>query len=108
MCKCKKLRTLYSEPDLVSLLSSSLLQSTLSRSSLCISSLERKTIDSYHNEFKGLVVHAVSNEVRTMHGIPFLNLMHDMWTSKSVKAVLDVSISYIDSNWKKDLLGFVQ
>ena len=68
-------------------------------------SVHNSNIDSYYDEFKGLVVQAVSNEIRTMHGIPFLNLMHDMWTSKSVKAVLGVSISYIDSNWKKIYLA---
>ena len=68
-------------------------------------SVHNSNIDSYYHEFKGLVVQAVSNEIRTMHGIPFLNLMHDMWTSKSVKAVLGVSISYIDSNWKNIYLA---
>ena len=35
-------------------------------------SVHNSNIDSYYDEFKGLFVQAVSNEIRTMHGIPFL------------------------------------
>ena len=68
-------------------------------------SVHNANIDSYHDEFKGLFVKALSSEMKTMLGIPFLNLMHDMWTSKSVKAVLGVSLSYIDCNWRKVYLA---
>lgn len=58
-------------------------------------------IDAYDLEFKELVVKAMQTEMEKMLHFPFLNLIHDMWTSKAVKCVLGVSLSYIDSNWRK-------
>lgn len=68
-------------------------------------SVHNENIDAYHDEFKGLIVKALKREMESMHGFPFLNLIHDMWTNKAVKSVLGVSLSYIDCNWRKVYLA---
>ena len=40
-------------------------------------------------------------EISTMHGEPFINLIHDMWTSNGGDSILGVSISFISQKWQK-------
>ena len=42
-----------------------------------------------------------------MYGFPFINLIHDLWTSNKVEYVLGASISYIDSNFVKHYLALI-
>eukprot|EP00957_Ditylum_brightwellii_P205031 15341889-Ditylum_brightwellii.AAC.1 len=58
-------------------------------------------IDSYHALFQELVSKKLLDEIASMYGFAFLNLIHDLWTNNSVNCVLGSSISFIDKHWLK-------
>ena len=64
-------------------------------------------IESYHKQFKELLSKLLLENIFTMNGFLFINLIYNLWTNNSVDCILWASLSFIDSNWKKRYIALI-
>ena len=58
-------------------------------------------------KFKETVSTVILDEISSMYGFTFLDLIRDLWTSNSVDCILGASISFIDLKWLKKYLALI-
>ena len=64
-------------------------------------------IDAYFKKLKKNISKTVLENIASMYGFPFINLIHYLWTSHGMTCILGASISFIDLNWKKRYLVLI-
>ena len=62
-------------------------------------------VDTYHTWFKQSVLKEILENIASMNGFSFLNLMHNLLTSYRLALILGASVSFIIMHWEKRYLA---